>query len=357
MNLTSTDIEYCITFLLLIVGLMVGIRKRTSALKAKSLSMLAIDKIWADVIKSISCVFVLMGHWGTRTLDFNISWGISKVVWFTTANIALCWFIFFSGYGLSLKDYSNIKLGQEWWKRAKKIYLPLLLVCACSMIVYAILPDKGLENEWNKFTPYVHMLHSFDRTYFPQIVEGTLGLFDWYVSCILFFYTIFYMAVFLSRMLKTNHTILLAVFMLVYNVVAYFVFGWEQAHYFRFPWIFMLGHVVAVYKNNPKWVNILTLCIFASTIFIHINDIVQLFCFVLSVIGLFIFAFIGRRYTFQGKALLFVGSISYFFYLSHIRIGYTLLGYTGVHSMLLWIVITIIISFALSKIYRTTITS
>lgn len=350
MNLTFTDIEYCITFLLLLVGLMGGAKKRPSSLDATSLSLLSIDKNWADVIKGIACVFVLMSHYGQRMFDDSIPWGISKVVWMTTANIALCWFMFFSGYGLSLKDYSKAQIGSEWWKRSKKIYLPLLLVCVFSMLVYAILPDYGLENEWNLFTPYIHMLHNFDPSYLPQVLRGTFGLFDWYVSCILIFYTIFYVTVYLSRKLNVSHTILLAIFMLAYNVVAYFVFGWEQAHYFRFPWIFMLGHVAAVYKRNNWAVNYGVLCVFALTLVIHGS--VQVPCFVASVLGLLLFSALNRRYYWDGKVMLILGSISYFFYLSHGRIGYTLLCYTGVHSMLLWIIITIITSWLLMTIYN-----
>lgn len=344
-----SDIEYILVFLLMLIGIVGGVKKRATLIDATSLSLLAIDKKWTDVIKGIACVFVLMGHYGQRMFDYDMPLGVSKLVWFTTANIALCWFMFFSGYGLSLKDYSKAKIGSEWWKRAMKIYLPLLLVCVCSMLVYAILPDYGLENKWNMFTPYIHMLHSFDPSFLPQVLRGTFGLFDWYVSCILIFYTIFYVSVYLSRKINVNHTILLAIFMLAYNVVAYFVFGWGSAHYFRYPWIFMLGHVVATYKKNNRLLNIGVLVIFAISTLIH--DKIQLCCFASSIIGILVFSYLSRKYEFSGRVMLTLGSISYFFYLSHVRIGYTLLAYLEVHSVFVWILISVAVAILLKKIY------
>lgn len=312
---------------------------------------MAVDKTASDVMKAIACIFVLIGHWATNLQNSGVELGVvARVSWYTTANIALCWFMFFSGYGLSLKENSKIPIGRDWWKRVKKIYTPLLIVCLCAFVICIFLPNKGLEKTWSNFNENVHMMHPFEVCYIKPLLRSAFGLFDWYVSCILIFYSIFYLTLYISRKADVNHTILLALGLLLYNVIALKVFGWEQAHYFRFPWIFMLGHLVAVYKKNPKVVNILTICAFIPTIIIH--DKVMVACFVLAVIGLLFFAAISRRYYLGGKVLLFLGSISYFFYLSHTRIGYTLLAYTGIKSMLLWITITIIVSYLLMKFYN-----
>ena len=167
--------------------------------------------------------------------------------------------------------------------------------------------------------------------------------------CILIFYSIYFITIFLSSKFKANHTLLLAIFMLVYNVIAYFAFGWEKAHYFRFPWIFMLGHIVAVYKNNPRYINFCVLAAFTIAMLFHLHEWIMFFNFIISIAGLFLFSLISRRYTYEGRIMLFLGSISYFFYLCHMRIGYTLLCYTGIRSMLL-IVITIAISYGLKEI-------
>lgn len=346
MNQSFIDVEYFITFLLLACCLIGGGKRREHKLEAKSLSFLAVDKTSSDIMKAIACIFVLMGHWATNLQNSGIELGfLASVSWYTTANIALCWFMFFSGYGLSLKGNSGFAIGHDWWKRLKKIYIPLLVVCLCAVIICAFLPDLGLETTWAGFNKNVHMLHSFESDYAKPLIMSAFGLFDWYVSCILIFYTIFYLTLYLSKRFNINHTILLGVGMLIYNVIAFYAFGWDQAHYFRFPWIFMLGHLVAVYKRNSTIINILTMCAFLPTILIH--DKVMIACFILAVVGILVFAAISRRYYLGSKPLLFLGSISYFFYLSHIRIGYTFLAYTGVRSMLLWILITILLSWIL----------
>lgn len=302
-------------------------------------------------MKAIACVFVLMGHWATNLHNSGIELGlVTRISWYTTANIALCWFMFFSDYGLSLKDYSGIAIGRNWLKRLKKIYLPLLVVCLCAVAICAFLPDLAYERTWAGFNKNVHILHSFESGYAKPLIMSAFGLFDWYVSCILIFYTIFYLTLYLSKKININHTILLGVGMLIYNVIAFYAFGWDQAHYFRFPWIFMLGHLVAVYKRNSTIVNTLTMFAFLPTILIH--NKVMIACFILAVAGILVFAAVSRRYYIGGTYLLYLGSISYFFYLSHIRIGYTLLAYTGIRSMLLWIAITIAVSYLLKMFYK-----
>lgn len=240
MNLSYIDIEYLVTYSLLACFLIGG--KRENKIEARSLSLLAIDKKTSEVMKAIACIFVLMGHWATNLHNSGMELGtVTRVSWYTTANIALCWFMFFSGYGLSLKDSASIVIGREWSERLKKIYLPLLVVCLCAVLVCTLLPDWGLERTWAGFNKNVHMLHSFEYGYVKPLIMNALGLFDWYVSCILIFYTIFYLTLYLSKKFNVNHTILLGVGMMIYNVVAFYAFGWEQAHYFRFPWIFMFS--------------------------------------------------------------------------------------------------------------------
>ena len=48
-----------------------------------------------------------------------------------------------------------------------------------------------------------------------SIIKNMLGWGDWYVACILMFYTIFYFAVYISCKYKLNTTILLAIFFIM----------------------------------------------------------------------------------------------------------------------------------------------
>ena len=59
-----------------------------------------------------------------------------------------------------------------------------------------------------------------------------LGWGDWYVACILMFYTIFYFAVYISCKYKLNTTILLAIFFCIYYIWAYFYYGPLEGHYY-----------------------------------------------------------------------------------------------------------------------------
>ena len=69
-----------------------------------------------------------------------------------------------------------------------------------------------------------------------SIIKNMLGWGDWYVACILMFYTIFYFAVYISCKYKLNTTILLAIFFCIYYIWAYFYYGPLEGHYYRYVW-------------------------------------------------------------------------------------------------------------------------
>ena len=48
---------------------------------------------------------------------------ITRIVGMSSANVALFLFMFFSGYGMSLKEYEGHDIKQEWFARVKKLYL------------------------------------------------------------------------------------------------------------------------------------------------------------------------------------------------------------------------------------------
>lgn len=323
------DIEYSIALLLLLLLFCFGLKNKKTVSNS---GLFIVDKNFSTCIKGIACVFILLGHWGQRNnFDISMPWGISKIVWLTTANIALVWFMFFSGYGLSLKSIDNKDIFKVWWNRVKKIYMPLLLTCICATIL-------GLA-------------FNFDLTNPIQLIKSTFGLFDWYVFCILIFYSLFYISLFISNKVKINQTAILTFLLIIYFLIAYRCFGAENAHWYRFPWAFLLGHVIAMNKMNKSKFNFICLLTLLLCFF-SLQDILILSCSLLAVLSLGIFSYINRKYEFEGKALVFLGGISYFFYLAHIRIAYELLCQIGVKSILLWIFITILISYFLSFVYQ-----
>ena len=106
----------------------------------------------------------------------------------------------------------------------------------------------------------------------------------------------------------------------------------------------MLGHAVAK-RTKISW-------IFAAVLIIPAfkEGKIAMLDFSLGVAILYLLSFINSRYEMRGKAILWLGSISYFFYLAHVRLGYTLLTYTGINSIILWIAITTTISYLLYKL-------
>ena len=106
MQLTSYDIEYLIIYISLTALFLSSLKKKTVERGISGGNSFSVDLTMSNAMKGIACVMILMAHWGQRRFDPNLPWGISKIVWEFSANIALCWFMFFSGYGLSLKKIS-----------------------------------------------------------------------------------------------------------------------------------------------------------------------------------------------------------------------------------------------------------
>lgn len=189
-----------------------------------------------------------------------------------------------------------------------------------------------------------------------SLVINTLGLSDWYVICILIFYSLFYLANYLSAKLRLNVTAVLSIFMLLYFAIAYSNMGMENAHWFRYPWVFVLGHIIAKGKNNKMWANIFIMGLFTLTLLFlcHVNKVETRMCacYAVALLGLIGFSCINRHYHYNGNVLLFIGGISYFFYLSHVRIAYALMNYCGCNSIVLWIATTILISCGLKHLYN-----
>lgn len=174
-------------------------------------------------------------------------------------------------------------------------------------------------------------------------ITSLLGGGDWYVCCILMFYTIFYVVGFISEKCYKNQTILLGMAFVLYWFWAHWYFGPEKGHYYRFVWTFMFGHAVAK-RTKLSWAVAAILMIPALK-----EGTIAIVDFSLGVIALYVLSYLNSKFVMNGKIILWLGMISYFFYLSHVRIGYTLLTYVGVDSILLWILITTGISYLLYK--------
>ena len=104
-------------------------------------------------VKGIECLLmILMGHYRTFVLPEEMRYSFfTNYIGMSSANIALFFFMFFSGYGLSLKINSCKNLSQVWWNRMKKIYLPLLFTCCVMIVIYSFIPNPFTQDYADSF--------------------------------------------------------------------------------------------------------------------------------------------------------------------------------------------------------------
>ena len=300
---------------------------------------------------------ILMGHFAARDQETGIATTPDKVIYLTTANIALVLFMFFSGYGLSLKSYNQVNLKREWLSRLKKIYPPLLFVGILYVVMCFLLPDTCTpEAVHNRKLPLlIHEYRVWDTGSITCFLEGLLGYKDWYVVCIIYFYTFFYLSQYIARKTKWNFTIILSVIMLVYWVAAYYIYSWPQAHFFRYPCAFMIGHLVAkhskaTFGKKEKITDLIILMVFIATVAFH--GAMWVGFYLVAMVMICVAKLISCRYEAKHKSLLYIlGIVSYFYYLSHGRISYPLMYYLGIDDLLVWTIFTGLVSYGLWKLY------
>ena len=108
------DIEYIIIYFVLFLLFILSLSPQRPDYAHP---LLCIDLEMSKAIKGIACIMILTAHWGQRRLSGVDDIGyVSKVVWSMAASIGLVWFMFFSGYGLSLKKMNNNDLLPGWIK-------------------------------------------------------------------------------------------------------------------------------------------------------------------------------------------------------------------------------------------------
>lgn len=348
-NHSISDIEYSVLIITLTILLLFSVKKLYVKEKNKGIW---ISKETSIVIKGICCIFILMGHYGQRCFDENLPLCISKICWLIPVNMALPIFMFLSGYGLSINTYfTQTNPIKELTKRTLKLYLPLAFVSFTAYLFYILLPDKFTLCELNELmiTEDIYAIHHISlRDVIPLLVHA-VGYKDWYVYCIIFYYAIFYISIFISNKFDNNFTrTLFIILSFTYIILNFFEL---PGHYYRLIWAFFLGHISANYNRNiyDRW-SIIYVLIFIIT-FIN-EDIVQIISFISSILFIYIISELNKKYVIQNKILYFLGIISYFFYLSHLRWGWVITAYLEVNSIIIWIFITICISYILMNIYN-----
>ena len=350
--ISITDIEIGIVLCILVVTFTVGLTRRELNLTSK---YCGIELQMSTVLKGVACILILLGHYFKKRNPFIETSLFANLVYYTSTNIALALFMYFSGYGLSLKN----KTGEgsylsSWYKRLKKVYIPLLFTCVIAMILYTILPVKYSleESEVLNIPQDIWYLHHFTPAYLKTLVPHLFGWKDWYVFCIMIFYSFFYLSKSLTRSNPSNQTWVLWILMVAYFIMAYYYFGKLEAHWYRFCWIFFGGHVHGKMVQSGRINKWDLLMLVGLTTTIAVESKYMIISYIIAVVIIAICSLLNRKYIVNSRVLVFMGTISYFFYLSHIRIGYTLMSYINVYSILLWLLITVAISFGLYELKK-----
>lgn len=230
-----------------------------------------------------------------------------------------------------------------------KILYPFLFVCCIATILYSLLPNK-FSPEDIKLYRLSHYIDGIHKGEILTIIKSVFGWLDWYVYCIIIFYSIYYVSVYFSSKLNFNITVLLALFFACYFIGAYLVFGPADAHWYRYIWAFLLGHIIARQDKINKIFAFIVLMPFV--LLILLENKFMILSYIIAICTLYIISKLGKVYTIKVNApLLFVGTISYFYYLVHIRIAWNIMIYLNNKSLISWTLISLIISYFLSQCY------
>lgn len=334
------DYEFLIIMCLLVILFVVGLKRRKS-----DLNEIKFDKNYSVALKGVACIMILLGHYqGIPCLKHH---SIVSLLASYSTNIALVWFMFTSGYGLSLSKESNSLV--NCLRRCSKVFLPMIFVFIISLILYYFLPLRfGIDRAEDSAIPLeLFKLHDINMSDILYILEGSIRWY-WYVWCILVFYIAFHLSGYIASSKDIwNRTGILFILLSIWYIFAYFVLGESLAHYYRLTWAFFAGHLFAmrhvISKYHMTFYVLCSLCTF-------LNESILMVCsFVFALIILAACFFLNKQYEFHGKFLLHIGVISYFFYLSHRRIGWVLCVMGDEYNLIVWIVVTYFVSLILCK--------
>ena len=317
-----------------------------------------LGKDFSNVLKGVGCILVMIGHFGKHMHGVHESglW-LGNLVYMTAPNIGLVWFMFISGYGLTVSYNKNREqnIVDQAKNRLEKIFKPLLLVTITSIFVYIAFPiDNQLIERYTPL-PIVDWVNNYQASNIPDILLYLFGWGDWYIVCIVAFYIIFYFVSFVNNRLTSQNqsssfSIILTLFLVCYYILAFVFIGKHYAHYYRLTWAFLFGHLLANYVNlsKPRLI-----CMVAVGLFTWLFEYkFMIVSFLTSLLCVYVCLCLNRKYAVGRGAFFVMGTVSYFVYLLHERLGWFLLIRIDFFDLILWIFVTFILSILFSSIYK-----
>lgn len=249
-------------------------------------------------------------------------------------------FFLISGYVISkriFEDYEitkKIDLYNFYLKRIKRIIPNLFFIIIFTYIFYLIFgpPDLSLFKETIFALFGLSNLYyiNYSRDYFNNVFEDPLGH-TWSLGVEEQFYIVFPVLIFLFLNKKNNYTNLIITLSIIFIIsLIFFSFNFKDnqmlSFYFspyRF-WEFLIGTFFYLYRKKIKFNKfIFYLSIFLIFILIFGNQNINL-GFFLNIIILLLSGYIISSYKkniiFENNQLIYLGNISYSFYLWHLPI-------------------------------------
>lgn len=351
MNMFSfnSDFEQCFIIILLLILAFMGLQKRKTVIKT---NLFFFDREFSGILKGIACVMILLAHYEAM-MHYDVHYPyIGIIARNLYAYIGLVWFMFVSGYGLTMSKSKIENHFKACMTRCCKVLLPMAFVFVVSLILYFILPIRFSEIQMLQMAipDELFILHHISGL--ADIKYILLGSFRWYwyVWCILMFYIMFFLSDFLAIKVYVNKTLVLVCLLATYYIFAFYVFGSSNANYYRLTGAFLLGHIMADWNNLVKKQRLALIIVGFLPLFNE--DIYMVSSFIFAIFVILVLSVLNLSYTFEGKTILKLGSISYFFYLVHRRIAWVICCYLNITDLLAWIGVTIIFASMLYWFYN-----
>ncbi len=285
--------------------------------------------------KALAILMVLISHLGQK-------YGINHLSYFGTFGVTL--FLFLSGYGLTI-SYKKNGLKDYFKKRYNKVLFPYELITII-WIFFDVIGQK-------KYSTKIYLL-SFLGIDYTRSIDPTM----WYVTFIILWYVIFYIIFKLSKKDSTRFTILnlFGLFFLIFvkSGILKEIAEPFSLHSITFP----IGVGIALYEERIRqYINIkskILIIILISICYLIAKKVMILYLptMCLDLISLVLIIYILKYFNF--KTLNFIGKYSYYIYLveGYLIFRTKILTYINISSIsiILYLAITFIIAFALSKI-------